>query len=812
MSEKIIVVGGVAGGATALARLRRLDEEAQLLLLERGGFVSFANCGLPYYIGGSIASREALFVSNIASIEGKYHVEIRNFSEVIKIEKENKRVLVLNHRDGSSYYENYDALLLSTGSHPFVPDIEGKEAHNVFTLWNIPDTDRIFGFIKEKKPKKAVIAGGGFIGLEMAENLQEKGIQVTVVELAEQILPPFDRDMAKLVQNHLQQKGVEILLGKSVEAIDDGGRTLRLQDGSRIETDMTLLSIGVRPNSLLAKEAGLACNARGGIIVDEGMQTSDPHIYAVGDVIEVRNKVSGIKTMIPLAGPANKQGRAVAARILGRKEESYEGSIGTGIAKIFDLTAASTGENEKALQARGLRLWKDYGISLLHPMSHASYYPKALPMTIKLLFAIPEGKVLGAQIIGFDGVDKRIDTIATSIHFGGTVYDLSKLELAYAPPYSSAKDPVNMAGYMATDILEGLTEPITWAEYEKEAEKYLVLDVREEAEVQSGALEKSLHIPLTKLRERLGELDKDTNYLSCCAVGLRGYIAERILKQKGYKVRTLAGGMKTWRDLHFTEEKGELHLQQDKLPEKIQDAKKVHSLDTCGLCCPGPIVQVAKKMQDLSAGEQLEVCASDPGFLADIESWCAGTGNTLIEKGGKQGIYTAKLRKGGALGTTESEKSPEKTMIVFDGDLDKVLAAFIIANGSLAMGNKVNMFFTFWGLNALRKPERVKVNKDLISKIFGLMLPKGAAKLGLSKMHFGGLGTKMMKRVMKEKGVSSLEELMQQAMEAGVRLIACQMSMDVMGIRKEELIEGVEIGGVASMLHDNDKSNMNLFI
>ena len=811
MSKKIIVVGGVAGGATAVARLRRLNEEAQIILFEKGEYVSFANCGLPYYIGGVIKNRDSLFVSDIKSIESKYKIDIRNFSEVIKIDKENKNVLV-RQKDGKEYSESYDTLLLSTGSTPFVPNMEGKDNDNVFTLWNISDTDRIYNYIKENNPKKAVVAGGGFIGLEMAENLHERGIEVTLVEFANQVMPPLDKDMAKLVENHIEHKGLNLMLGVGVDKIIDNGKTVVLTDGRSVSTDMTLLSIGVRPNTGFVKESGIEVNQRGGVIVDEYMRTSDPNIYAIGDMIEVTNKVSNLKTMIPLAGPANKQGRAVAANILGLKEEKYEGSSGTSVAKVFDLTVANTGENEKSLQARGLVYNKDYAYALIHPVSHAGYYPGSTPLTLKLLFSLEDGKVFGGQIVGYDGVDKRIDTIASTIHFKGTIYDLTRLELSYAPPYSSAKDPVNMAGYMASDIIEKLTDVISYKDYVENKNDYVLIDVREKIENDNGRIEGSINIPLTIFRDEYSKLDKSKKYVIHCAVGIRGYIAERILKQDGYDARNLLGGYRTYQDMTYDKEKDvvEVHVDQDKLPS---NSTNEIDLDVCGLSCPGPIVSVSKSMSDLNPGDVVSVKATDPGFIRDIESWCNNTGNILISKEDSKGVYKAVIKKGEVLSIKPSKDVvKEKTMIVFDGDLDKAIASFIIANGAVAMGNKVNMFFTFWGLSILRKSNPPTVKKDLISKMFGIMLPKGSNKLSLSKMNFGGMGSKMMRGVMKNKGISSLEELIIEAQESGVKMVACQMSMDVMGITKEELIDGVEIGGVATMLNDSDNSDMNLFI
>ncbi len=837
---RVVVVGGVAGGATAIARLRRLDENAEIILLERGDYVSFANCGLPYYVGGTIARRDALFVSTKEDIEAKYGVDIRTKNEVVKIKPEDKEVIVKDLNKDEEYSLSYDKLLLSTGSKPFVPPVPGTDLPGVFTLWTIPDVDAITDYIKTERPKKAVVVGGGFIGLEMAENLVDRGIEVTLVEMAPQVMPPLDEDMAKVVANHLVAKGVKLMLSTGFAGVKDGGKTVMTSDGAEIATDMVLMSIGVRPNSELAKEAGLDLNERGGIKVNDLLQSSNPDIYAVGDVIGVTDYVLGGETMIPLAGPANKQGRLVAGNLLGKTKEAYEGTMGSSVAKIFDLTVAGVGANEKTLMRQGMALNKDYYVTIIHPMSHAGYYPGATPMSLKLIYGV-DGKVLGAQIVGYEGVDKRIDTIATTIHFKGSVNDLAELELAYAPPYSNAKDPVNFAGFTAQNVLEGLSEPITYSEYKAHEENYILLDVREDMEVLAHSVEGAVHIPLTQLRDRLDELDKDGNYLAFCAVGLRGYVAERILKQNQFKAANLVGGLRTMldleQDLTSSASGPSIRMDQDKIvgqedegedpdPEQQTSAQqpvnKVEILDVCGLSCPGPIVQVAKSIQDINDGDILEITATDPGFVRDIDNWAQNTGNTLIDKGEGKGKFWAMVQKGtpSTAQSTDAPRQPspqaprqkEKTMIVFDGDLDKAIASFIIANGAAAMGNKVHMFFTFWGLSILRKKDAPKVKKDTMGKMFGRMLPKGSKKLGLSKMNFMGAGSKMIRGVMKKKGIYSLEELIQEAQSMGVELTACQMTMDIMGLTKDELIDGVKIGGVATMLNDSDNSNMNLFI
>lgn len=826
---KIVIVGGVAGGATALARIRRLDEDAEIVLFERGKYISYANCGLPYYIGGTIERRDALLVTDKETVEAKYGVSIREEQEVVAIDREKKTVTVEKKGSGERYEESYDKLLLATGSHPFVPGAEGVDLDNVFTLWTVPDADRIKAYVDERGVKKAVVVGGGFIGLEMAENLVDRGIETTVVEMAEQVMPPLDPDMARIVEHHLVRKGVNLRLGEGFEAIVDGGKALRLQSGEKIPTDMVLLSIGLRPNSELAEASGLELNPRGFIRVDEHMRTSDPSIYAIGDVATEREYVSGEETSIQLAGPANRQAREVSSNITEKGDEIYKGTMGTSAAKVFDLTVASTGLSEKSLKRMGKTYGKDYHLVLLHPMNHVGYYPGAGQMTIKLIFE-PSGRVLGAQIVGYDGVDKRIDTIASAIYFRGTVDDLSRMEFAYAPPYSAAKDPVNFAGYIGRNILDGLTDIVTYDEWQENKDAYTVLDVREEAETISGMLDGAINIPLTTLRDRIGELDPDKHYLLYCAIGHRGYIGERMLKQHGLKASNLLGGHKTAidrRDLDPSEApRRTASAPAAPAPEvdrgSVNDAE-VELLNVCGMSCPGPIVQVAKAMENLKDGQILEVTATDPGFTRDIVAWADNTGNTFLDQSEGGGTFSARIRKGqggeaivpAAQNVQTAQSAPatkEKTMVVFDGDLDRAIAAFIIANGAAAMGNRVHMFFTFWGLSILRKENPPARPKAFMDKMFSAMLPKGSKKLKLSQMNFLGMGSKMIRSVMKKKDIASLEDLIRQAIDAGVEITACQMTMDIMGLTKEDLIDGVEIGGVATMLSDNDASNMNLFI
>jgi len=541
MSVKIIIIGGVAGGATAAARARRLNEQAEIILFERGEFISFANCGLPYFIGEKIEDRDELLVTTVKDFTARYAIDIRNFTEVVSIDRKNKQVKAKKIITGESYSEPYDKIILSPGAEPIRPPLEGIDIDNIFTVRNIPDSDRIKSIIDSKEVESAVIVGGGFIGLEMAENLVERRVKVTVVEMLNQVISPIDIEMASIVHAHLIEKGVHLELGNRVKAFSQNGAGLIVStaSGADIACDIVILSIGIRPESGLAKEAGLALNERGGIIVDSEMKTSDPDIYAVGDAVEITDFVSGKPVMIPLAGPANKQGRIAADNAHGRNSE-FKGALGTAVVKVFDLTVASTGQNEKSLKRDNIPYLKSYTLS----SSHATYYPGSERMTIKLLFTPDKGKLLGAQIIGKKGVDKRIDVIATAIHGRMTVYDLEELELAYAPPFSSAKDPVNMAGYVGANILKGDVEDIHWDEFDGlNMDETVLVDLRPKDMIKKfGAVEGAMHIPANTLRDKLPSLDRSKTYILICVIGLRGYVGYRMMVQEGFKVKNFSGG------------------------------------------------------------------------------------------------------------------------------------------------------------------------------------------------------------------------------------------------------------------------------
>lgn len=812
---KRVIIGGVAGGATLAARLRRLREEDEILILEKGDYISYANCGLPYYIGGVIKNRDTLLLQTPETMKAKYNIDVRVKNEVLAIDKEHKRLEVRNGKTGEVYQESYDTLVIATGSKPIRPHIEGSDSTRVKTLWSVNDTDQIRAFIDDQKAKQALVIGGGFIGIEMAENLMNAGLKVTMVEKKDQVMTSLDFEMAQLIQEHMRLNGLDLILNDGVKAFHDHDDhvSVLLESGKEMKCDLVILSIGVIPQSPLAKQAGLALNERGGIKVDAHMKTSDPDIYAVGDVVEVQDFLFDEPTMVPLAGPANKQGR-IAANHMAGLEDSYEGTQGTSIAKIFQMTAASTGTNERRLIERGLIKGKDYESVIITQNDHAGYYPGTTPMTIKLLFSMEGKTIYGGQIVGSKGVDKRIDTLAITIRLHGDIHSLTRLELAYAPPFSSAKDPINMAGFMAENVLNGLIHMASWDCVEKHPEA-LLLDVREEAELLAYTLPHATHIPLGQLRNQLEALDHNKMIIVFCAIGVRSYNAARLLMMSGFtNVWLYPAGTHFYQATHQDSETQEEEIVMDNKEEMVPSISM--QLDCSGLQCPGPIMKVYETMKTLETGTVMEVMASDPGFVKDIKAWCQRTGNTLLSTEIKDDQYYAIIKKGSPWLHAQETKSMEtpqgKTIIVFSNDMDKVLASFIIANGAAAMGRPVTMFFTFWGLSVLRKPEKQNVKKTLIESMFGFMLPRGNKKLKLSKMNMGGMGTQMMKKIMKEKNVNSLEELIEQAMKQGVKIVACTMSMDVMGIKKEELIDGVELAGVGAYLGDAEESNVNLFI
>lgn len=820
MAKKIVIIGGVAGGASAAARLRRLDETAEIIMFERDEHISFANCGLPYYIGENIKQRSNLLVQTPQGMKNRFNIDVRNHSEVIEIKPEQK-IVVVNSKEHGIYEESYDYIILSPGAKAIKPPLPGINHNKILTLRNIADTDNIKEFIDRQNIQNIVVIGGGFIGVEMAENIRDRGLDVTLVQSASHIMAPFDNDMAVLLEKELEDNGVQLILNNGVTGFKEhnDGLEIILKDNTSLYADLVILAIGVRPDTDFIKTSGITLGSKGHIVVNEKMQTSFPDIYAVGDAIEVVDFVTKKNTTIPLAGPANKQGRIAADNIAGIPS-TYKGTQGTSVIKIFGLTAASTGMNERTLNKLNIAHKSAY----IHPFSHASYYPNALPLTLKLIFN-DEGIILGAQGIGYTGVDKRIDVIATVMRLNGKVSDLTELELSYAPPFSSAKDPVNMVGYVAENILSGRMQPFHYNElatYDKDAT--ILLDVRTDFEYSNGHLEGAINIPVDDLREKLASLDKNKVILTYCQVGIRSYIASRILMENGFNAKTLAGGYKLASAVQFepkppTPPKEKHSANQSTcLAEKNSPETYDKSLDASGLSCPGPLMQVKAAIDEMQAGQILKVIASDPGFYEDINAWCQRTHHQLLDRKKITGQIIAFIKKSpiteqpNATTTTLPPNKDNKTIVVFSGDLDKAIASFIIANGAASMGKKVTMFFTFWGLNILRKPERVSVQKGIVAKMFELMMPRGSKNLTLSNMNMLGLGTKMMRKIMKNKNINSLEDLIQSALASGIEIVACQMSMDVMGLQPEELIDNVKIGGVGYYLNEAEDSNVNLFI
>lgn len=787
---RIIIVGGGAGGASCAARLRRLDENAEIIILEKTEEISIANCGLPYYCSDVISDREKMLVSNPGVFRNLLNIDVRLNSELTEINRD-KKIVKINDQ----YELSYDKLVLALGASPIKPPIEGISRDNIFTVRTLADADKIKHFAANNTINNAVVIGGGFIGVEMAENLIHLGIKTALVELSDQILAPLDKEIAAFAQNEARNNGLELILSDGVNAFEE--KEISLNSSKKIPYDLAILAIGVRPEITAAKNCGLEIGKTGGILVNEKMQTSDANIFAVGDSVEIKDFVDGSQTLIPLAGPANRQGRIAADNISGLNS-TYKNTQGTAVVKVFDITVASVGNNEKQLKRKEipyekLHIWGN---------SHAGYYPGAFPLMLKLLFT-KEGKIFGAQAVGAEMAEKRIDVISTVMRLGGTIQDLLDSELSYAPPYSSAKDPVNIIGMAADNILKGLNAV---SFYEDLHDAY-VIDVRPEIAHKIKTIEGAVNIPVTELRARLNEIPHDKKVILFCDKGFNSYIAARILLQRGFdNVSSLSGGFLLYKEI--TRDKKGIIMSNITNQTCGENATACLKIDACGMQCPGPIMRLAETLKNLEDGQAVEITTTDAGFTADIQGWCDSTGNTLEKITKEDKNYTAIVRKGQGcqVGDTNGQ-----TIVVFSDDFDKAMASFIIANGAAAAGKKVTMFFTFWGLNILRKPE-VNVKKGIVDKMFGFMMPKGHGELALSKLHMGGLGTWMMKKIMKKKSIFSIQELIELARKNDIQFIACTMSMDAMGMKKEELIDGIEYGGVAKYISEANKSNSNLFI
>ncbi|MCB5230005.1 MAG: FAD-dependent oxidoreductase [Candidatus Cloacimonas sp.] len=825
--KRYVIVGGVAGGASVAARLRRMDESSEIVMIERGKYISYANCGLPYYIGGTISERDNLFVQTVEEFSKRFKIDVRVQNEVIGVDTEKKQVKIRNLVKDEEYDLDYHKLVLSPGAKPLTPPIVGIDLEGIFTLRNVEDTDRIKEYLDKNKPESAIVIGAGYIGIEMAENLKEICHTVSIVEMADRVLPFFDYDMSSALRQHMNAQGVDVYLKERVVSIErkDGKLIALLDSGKRVSGDILILSAGVRPDTGFLQGSGIDLSQNGSIIVDEYLKTTAPDVYALGDAIQAKYILSDDIRNAYLAGPANKQGRILADNLVFGDKIPFKGVLGTVIIKVFELTAGIVGMSEDNLKSKG----RKYIASTIHSSSNAGYYPGALPITIKLMFSPDDGKILGAQVIGYVGVDKRLDVIAAMIQSGSTVYDMTEFEQAYAPPYSSARDPVNVAGYVAENILTKKVNIVTLADLDSDKFRgAFLIDNRTAEEFELGSIPGGINIPLDELRDRLDEIPKDKDVIIYCRVGQRGYLGARILMQSGFQnVYNLSGGYMSYDMVYGKADQsdiyaGEIISSDDQMypdesyySDKMEEGEKIAlDINACGLQCPGPIIRLKESMDQLADNSILQITASDPGFANDLKAWCNMTGNKLLSIKKEGSNYVALVRKASKMqrAVGRAEERDNKTLIVFSDDLDKALASFVIANGAASTGKKVTMFFTFWGLNVIKRSVKEETKRDFMGTMFNKMLASDSGSLSLSKLNMMGMGPKMMRQRMKDKKIDSLEEMIDVAIKSGVQMIACQMSMDVMGVVKSDLIDGVAVGGVATYLEEAEKSNLNLFI
>ena len=806
-SMRLVIVGGVAAGASAAARARRLSEKASITILERGEDISFANCGLPYHIGGEITERNALAIHTPQTLSQLLNVEIFIRTEATKIDRERKVVIAYDHEKKEEKEFPYDKLLLAPGAKPIKPPMPGIDDNRIKILRNLQDMDAIKSQLTNAQ--NILVIGAGFIGLEMVEMLVHLGKDVHLVELQDQVLPILDKEMVKHIQVELIDNGVDLILGDGISSFEpkDNSLLAHLNSGKVIESDLVILLIGVQCESKLAEDSNLELGIRKSIKVNEFQQTSDPDIYAAGDVTETTDPILDKKVVVPLGGPANRQGRVVADHMfLGEKAKPYPGTIGTSIVRVFSLAAGITGYSEKRLKAENI----DYKSVIVSAFQHAGYYPGAVQLTLKIIWEKDNGRILGGQAYGFDGVDKRLDVLSTAIKGDLDVDDLCHLELSYAPPFGSARDVINLAGFAAQNINDGLLKPVYELPTDSQTQ---LIDARPKEMADLNPIEGAVNIPMPMLRERLGELDKEKPVVTVCSLGKMSYFAARVLDQNGFNVASMIGGMNVKAPKPMIKE--EESNQKDKEKTVVNSTLEPLNIDACGLACPGPIMKLKESIQNIQPGQELIVKASDPGFASDFNGFCNANGLDVISINKEKGIIVARAVKSTkeAQQNNIAQSQTGATLVVFSCELDKVLAAFVIANGAAAMNGEVTMFFTFWGLNALRKDMDTKpLNKEFMDKMFGRMMPKGIDALPLSRMHMGGMGTRMMKWRMDTKNLPSLEGLLADAKKAGVRMVACSMSMEAMGITQDELIDGVEIGGVADFLNACNQTQTNLFI
>jgi len=802
----VVIIGGVAGGATAAARLTRIKRDLKVFLVERSTDVSFAACGLPYHIGGEIKDRSRLSLQTPQSLERTLGIKVLTSTLATKIDRKQKVVEVLSQ--GQSTKLPYDKLILSTGAAPIVPPLPGINDPRILTLRTLQDMDKINDVIASPRCTRVAVVGSGFIGLEVAEQLVHRGKKVTLIEKLPTVLPQADEEVSRMLHPTLLENGVELLVNDGLSSFASSDLSpdlfVKLSSGKSIPTDLVILAIGVRPETQLAKEASLDMNSRDYIVVNSYMQTSDPSIYAVGDSIETADLVfPHLRATVALGNIANMQARIAADHLALGKTIPYKGSLGTAIVRVFDKVLAITGWNEKRLKAANI----NYESVIITDNQHAGYYPGALPITLKLLFDPVSGRIFGAQAIGIEGVDKRIDVIATAIQGGLTVEDLSLSQLCYSPPFGSARDVVTTAALSARNVLE----KHLYVDHKLVGGTRKIIDVRVPTVAALHPVSDAINVPLIDIPKELKNWDKSVPLMTVCNLGKTSYFASRILQQEGFNVTSLTGGLIVHQDRSNT------HLppkaEAPKEPVSPRANFEVVHLDCSGLSCPGPLIKLKDAAKDLKDNQILEVVATDPGFLADLQAYAKSNGFNIDKLEKKKGVIVGQLTK--QLNVTETGTPQRKgaTIVVFSGDLDKVLAAFVIANGAAAMGGNVTMFFTFWGLSVLKDPTKTsKTAKSLVEKGMGLMNPSGFDHLQLSNMKFLGLGTKMMKDEMSKKHLPNIQELFEGAKKQGVRMVACTMSMSAMGVHEDELYDGVQLGGVADFLGDAEQTGTNLFI
>lgn len=803
--NRIAIIGGVAGGATAAARIMRLDPGAQVTLFERGPDISFANCGLPYFIGREIKDRSKLSMHTAQSLRAALGIDVRINTEVVEIDPNNRQLKV---RATTSHFEEaftYDSLIYSPGVNPIRPPAAQGFEDRILTLRDLSDMDRIDALVHSSGCKRICVIGAGFIGLEMVEQLHRiSDKEIYLVERSPAVLPQADEEIASFLHQPLASKGVHILTGDEFTSFtrsDSGGIVVHLKNGTPLNVDLVILSIGISPESKLARNAGIEVNQRGYVVVNEFMQTSVPSIYAVGDAIETQDLVfPALKTTIALGNIANMQARIAADHIIRGSSIPYRGSLGTSIVRVFDTVVALTGWNEKRLKTSNI----PYQTATITADSHASYYPGGFPITLKITYDPETGRLFGAQAVGIDGVDKRIDAIAAAISGKLTIDDLSLMQLCYSPPFGSARDVVNIAGLAARNIRENLVTPAYTLSHQ---ENGITLDVRPEMVAKLSPINGAINIPYAELAQRSSELDQEKPLLAVCNLGKTSYFASRILRSIGFSVSSLVGGLRVHRKPTPALQTSS-HLNSNSAPK---DGQSSFELDCSGLCCPGPLLKL-KEALDKHPGSICHVTSTDAGFEADIQAFANSKGFKILSLATERGTTKASIDFKSVQLPTQTTRRQGATLVVFSQDMDKILGAFVIANGAAALGGEVTMFFTFWGINALRRSPAPATKKSFIDWAFGWMMPCGKDSLPLSNMNFGGLGALLMKYTMKQKSLPNLAQLMMQAKDLKIKLVACTMSMEAMGIQKEELIEGVNLGGVAEYLSAAEQTGTNLFI